>query len=151
MSCNGRNSEIRDAVDAVNKTTPAKSWDSEKFESVAFDAEDNVVIFEIANVYPDAQMNDSADNQRKTGIWYISNFMTAYGYVKDGSDDCEGDAEMFRAVGSLLKLMVENEVGARFKFYFSEGGSFSCDLSPKDVKKAVRMRKEDYYDEFGSR
>ncbi len=147
---NGNNSTaVQKAVDAVNETTPARTWDGQYLKSVRLIEKDNVVEFTIQNVGGRIPKADEVSNEEmaKGGIWYISNFMTGYDYSfnKKGG---EGDSEMYNRVGTLLKLMAENTIGARFILDFRKGGSFTFEITPQDVKKAVKMRKNDYYKEY---
>ena len=132
--------KIQEAVDALNETTPAKSWDGESLKSAKYDEEDNVVEFCIKNAHQEDSISD-----RKWGTWYIANFMTSYDYFTE-EDDGEGEKEMYMAMAPLLELLAEEGVGVRFALEFRNGGSTTINLTPKEVKKAVKLRKEDCLD-----
>lgn len=140
---------VQKAVDAVNETTPAKSWNGQCLKSVRLIEKENVVEFTIQNVSGRIPKADEISNDEiiKGGIWYIANYMTGYDYSIN-EEDGEGDGEMYKRVGSLLKLMAEKRIGVRLNLNFREGESLSLAVSPQNVKKAVNMRKNDYYKEF---
>lgn len=135
---------VQKAVDAVNETTPAKTWDGQYLKSVRLIEKDKVVEFTIQNIGGQVPKADeiSSDEITKGGIWYIANFMTGYDYSihEEGG---EGDSEMYKRVGPLLKLVAENTIGVRFVLDFRKGESFSFEVAPQGVKKAVKMRKND--------
>ena len=108
-----------------------------------------MVVFYIQDVGGRVPNDDEINNNElvKGGVWFIANFMTAYDYSVKGEGG-EGDSEMFKKVGPLLKLLVGHEMGIRFKLDFRKGGSFSFDLSSKDVAKAVKLRKDTFYEEY---
>ena len=141
--------DVQKAVAAVQETTPAKSWDGQYLKDVRLIIKENVVEFTIQNVRGQvpAEGTISGDDIVKTGTWYIANFMTGYDYAVQG-DDGEGDSEMYRRIGQLLELAAKNAIGVRLNLEFRKGGTLSLGISPKDVKRAIKMRKEDYYREF---
>ena len=144
IGCNHKDSAIQIAVDAVNETTPAPTWDGQSLKSVEYVVEDNVVSFVILNARgrtSDYKDLDEEEN-KKLGTWYIANFMTGYDCSTDGKGG-EGDEDMFRQLGPLLKLIAEKEVGIRFRLKLEKGGSYIFDMSPDDVKEAVKLRKSD--------
>lgn len=140
-SSNGSGDKIQEAVNAVSETTPAATWDGESLKSIKYVKEDNVVELCIINAHKESE------SERKLGIWYIANFMTGYDYFTEEDGDGEGDKDMYMEIGPMLELLAEEGVGVRFKLKFRSGGSSSVELSPKDVKKAVKMRKEDCHDD----
>ena len=149
IGCGDKYVMVRKALDAVNATTPASSWDGQHLEAVQLIEEDNLVEFYIKDVGGRIPSNDEIDNGElvKGGTWFIANFMTAYDNSVKGEDG-EGDCNMFKQVGPLLKLLVGNKMGVRFKFDFRDGGSFLFDMSPNDVAKAVKLRKKTFYEKY---
>lgn len=132
--------KIQEAVDALNETTPAASWDGESLKSAKYDEEDNVVEFCIKNAHK------RTISEKKWGTWYIANFMTGYDYFTE-EDEGEGEKEMYMAMAPLLELLAEEGVGVRFELKFRDGGGTTVNLTPKEVKKAVKLRKEDCLDD----
>lgn len=118
-------------------------------KSVRLIEKENVVEFTIQNVSGRIPKADEISNDEiiKGGIWYIANYMTGYDYSIN-EEDGEVDGEMYKRVGALLKLMAEKRIGVRLNLNFREGESLSLAVSPQNVKKAVNMRKNDYYKEF---
>lgn len=146
LTSGDKNTAVQKAVDAVNETTPANSWDGQYLKSVRLIEKDNVVEFTIQRVGGRIPKADEISND-KIGFFIVSNFMTGYDYSVN-EDGGEGDPEMYKRVGTLLKLAAANAIGVRFNLSFRKGGNLSVNISPKNVKKAVKMRKKDYYNEF---
>lgn len=140
---------VRSAVDAANETMPAKTWDGQHIESVKLIEEENIVELYIQDVGGHKPNSEDIENGElvKGGTWFIANFMTGYDYSVKGKGG-EGDEKMFIQVGRLLKLLVGNKIGIRFKFDFRNGDSFSFDMSPQDVAIAVKLRKNTFYEKY---
>lgn len=138
----------RKAVDTVNEFLPANTWDGQYLKSVNLLELDNIVEFNIRNVggrAPKSEQDQVSRNEKvKYGAWVIANFMTAYDYSTKGSGG-EGDEEMFKKLGPLLKLMAKNDIGARLNLEFRKGGTITIELSPSELEKAVMLRKKDFY------
>lgn len=138
--------EVRKAVDNVNEAAPAKTWDGQYLKSVRLIEEDNVVEFNIKNVGGSIprKENISKEVMIKNIAFLVANFMTAYDHSMNGIRG-EGDDNLFKRVGPLLKLLARNDVGIRFNLQFREGGTFSYGLTPSELEKAVLLRKSDFH------
>ena len=138
--------EIRKVVDVVNEAAPAKTWDGQYLKSVSLIEKENVVVFYIKNVGGRIPRKENMDKEVmvKNAAFFVANFMTAYDYSIEGVGG-EGDENLFKKVGSLLKLLARNDVGVRFNLEFRKGGTFSLGLAPSELEKAVLLRKNDFH------
>ena len=62
VSCGDKYTMVRKAVDAVNETTPARSWDGQHLENVQLIEEDNLVVFYIQVVGGRVPCDDEINN-----------------------------------------------------------------------------------------
>lgn len=139
--------EVRMAVDAANEIAPAKTWDGQYLKSLRLDEGKRIVVFYIKNVGGNASKLNELNEQEKIkeAVFFVANFMTAYDYSVEGTDG-EGDEELFKKLGPLLKKLARNDFGVRFDLEFRKGGSCSLALSPIELERAVLLRKSDLWD-----
>lgn len=150
LNCEDDYSMVRKAIDAVNETTPAATWDGQQLKSISLVKGVYVVEFYITGFgsLPQKYEIDKPD-LIKCGTFIIANFMTAYDYSKQG-EKSEGNEKMFMQVGQLIEMLANNEVGIRFKLESNDERLLSFEMSPDDVIKAARLRKDSFYEKYGN-
>ena len=148
VSCEDEYTMVRKAIDAVNETAPAATWDGQQLNSVSLIKGNNVVEFNISGFgnLPQKYEIDKPE-MVKAGTFIIANFMTAFDHSKRGEGG-EGDERLFMQVGPLIETLANNEIGIRFNLESEEGVSLSFDMSPDEVIKAARLRKDTFYEKY---
>ena len=137
------NAQLRQRVDSVTATLPARMWDGMSLQSVQFDAHQSVLTMKLEPIklHRKTDPNSTSDMQAE-GRHIVSDCVRAHCHAVRGATDIEGDATLWRAIGPMLQSVVSDSITLQLELREKKGHRHTVLLSSSDVRRAIELGKE---------
>lgn len=132
------NAQLRQRIDSVTATLPARMWDGMSLQSVQFDTRQSVLTMKLEPIklHRKTDPNSTSDMQAE-GRLIVADCVRAHCHAMRGVTDMEGDAPLWRAIGPMLQSVVSDSITLQLELREKKGHRHTVLLPPSAVKQAM--------------
>jgi len=135
--------QLRQHIDSVSATLPARMWDSTWLKAIQFDARQSVLTMKLEPVklHRKTDPNSTSDMQAE-GRLIVADCVRAHCHSMRGMNGMEGNAPLWRAIVPMLQSIVSDSITLQLELRDKQRRRHTIQLSPSDVSQAIELGKK---------
>lgn len=130
--------QLRQRIDSVTATLPARMWDGMSLQSVQFDDHQRMLTMKLEPIKLHRKTAPtSVSDMQAEGRLIVVDCVRAHFHAMRGVTDMEGDAPLWRAIVPMLQSIVSDSITLQLELREKKGHRHTVLLPPSAVKQAM--------------